>query len=443
VKKPTDYDMNQQQQQQEQDNISAKDADARRASTPETVSGTVSSVSLDELTAVMVNASLADTPAAPLSSTTNPGSTGHAPSSVCQQRKLSAAIVTTPDASHDFVTGRPKMTFDELPKTNHGTLPQIPKPVSLAHSQKRGVSTCNPKRTYREDLMGSKHSNGNASGLDLQRMNRRGLIRHASSSAEDRYLQFLVDPPAARVDAWAESPARNFNVRGQTYLTDNKKEASEEAVFSILTVDIVQTADGKGIMGGMCSHPNERVQRALLREAETGLPQLPEFIFCVNLAVPGPPFYHVVIYFGCDDLENLVDMDTPLGRLATPFFFGDSDDFRDNTFKLVPRIVDGNFMVKKAVGSKPAILGRKLKQHYIRTQRFFELIVDIQSDAIAKKVVALSVGYAKTLIVDMMFMLEGDTEDTLPERILGGVRVKNLDFKKRDGQRKVHNYAFD
>jgi len=37
--------------------------------------------------------------------------------------------------------------------------------------------------------------------------------------------------------------------------------------------------------------------------------------------------------------------------------------------------------------------------------------------------------------VDMMFLLEGATEDTLPEQILGGVRMKNVDFKKKDGNR--------
>jgi hypothetical protein len=55
--------------------------------------------------------------------------------------------------------------------------------------------------------------------------------------------------------------------------------------------------------------------------------------------------------------------------------------------------VKGNFVVKKAVGRKPTILGKKVKQHYIRNDRFFELIVDVGSDSIAKKVVGLCGGY--------------------------------------------------
>jgi len=35
----------------------------------------------------------------------------------------------------------------------------------------------------------------------------------------------------------------------------------------------------------------------------------------------------------------------------------------------------------------------------------------------------------------MAFVLEGKNEDELPEVLLGAVRLKNVDFKNRDGQR--------
>ena len=84
---------------------------------------------------------------------------------------------------------------------------------------------------------------------------------------------------------------------------------------------------------------------------------------------------------------------TNLGSFFNKFFFGDSDKFRDSTFKLVPRIVKGNYVVKKAVGSKPTLLGKKLTQKYVRDDRFFEIMVDIGSSSIATKVVKLASGY--------------------------------------------------
>ena len=92
-------------------------------------------------------------------------------------------------------------------------------------------------------------------------------------------------------------------------------------------------------------------------------------------------------------------------------------------------------MVRKAVGNKPSILGNKLKHYYTRTDRFFEMVVDIGSNKMAQKIVKMAQGCAKSLEVDMMFVLEGVDEKTLPECIMGGVQVRHLDFKHKDGQR--------
>jgi len=249
----------------------------------------------------------------------------------------------------------------------------------------------------------------------------------------------LEEQGPLRPEAWAEVPATSFDVRGKNYLRDKKKAPSEPSLFTLLTVDLVQ-AD-RSVLDGLCKHPEERIQTALKREAETGIKELPNFIFAFNIAVPGPPFYHMVAYFGIDDIAVLKNQETPCGRLMSKFFFGDSDKFRDNTFKLIPRIVEGHYIVRKAVGKKPSILGRKVKQYYVRdeNERFFELILDVGSEYVAEKLTALGIGYARSLTLDMMLLFEGADEDTLPERILGGVRLMNLDFKHGDARR-IHSF---
>jgi hypothetical protein len=47
---------------------------------------------------------------------------------------------------------------------------------------------------------------------------------------------------------------------------------------------------------------------------------------------------------------------------------------------------------------------------------------------VATGVIRLSLGYARTLVIDMGFLFEGNDETTLPERIFGCVRIKNMDF---------------
>lgn len=198
---------------------------------------------------------------------------------------------------------------------------------------------------------------------------------------------------------WTEPSAVSFSVRGATYAKDRLKVKSEPSLFRLFAVDLVRVDEP--ILKGMCNHPEERVQQCLRAEkAKRPGAEMPPFVFCVNITVPGKTCYHLVMYYAVDDFSLIRPIEkgqevttTPFRELASRFFFGSSDEFRDSTFKLIPRIVKGNFIVKKAVGSKPTILGKRLKQHYIQDDRFFELIIDVGSNEIAKSVVGLSCGY--------------------------------------------------
>jgi len=127
-------------------------------------------------------------------------------------------------------------------------------------------------------------------------------VLHRASTApvsKDPAGEVRTHPPSLRLDAWSEPAAETFHVRGANYLDDRAKAPSEEAAFRLLTVDMVQTE--KPIYTGMCAHPQERIQLALQRERETGVKELPSFIFAVNLCVPGDKTYHQVSYFGVEN----------------------------------------------------------------------------------------------------------------------------------------------
>jgi len=260
---------------------------------------------------------------------------------------------------------------------------------------------------------------------------RNNLPTHLTQSNIIVSQQFHLDPPPLRIDAWLESSAENYQVRSRRYMTNKIKQPSEPSAFKLVSVDLIKTE--RPIYSGMCAHPEERVQKALKRGV------LPEFIFAVNLCIPAQQILHAVFYFAADQkcMDEIKQCRTPFGRIMKQFIFGDSDSYRNKTFKLIPRIVEGNYVVRKAVGSKPAILGKKIKQYYVRTDRYLEVIVDIASDPVAKRITKLCLGCIKTIVVDIMFALEGNDESTLPERILGGARIKNLDFNKTDGKRTV------
>ena len=82
--------------------------------------------------------------------------------------------------------------------------------------------------------------------------------------------------------------------------------------------------------------------------------------------------------------------------------------------------------MKSAVGQTPAILGSKLVQTYHRGPGYFEVDVDVGSSTVAGSILRLVQGYVTSLSIDLAFLFEGQTDEELPEAILGGFRFENV-----------------
>lgn len=259
-----------------------------------------------------------------------------------------------------------------------------------------------------------------------------------AASAFDDYPSISTTTPGGIFDrtVWSETAGTSFNVRGKKYLKDKKKFPSEESLFRLITAEVLEVTSSLP-RGSVCLHADGRVQSALSAGGDHD-DTFPPFLFCVNIRIPHSTKgreYHIVSYFAVDDLSTIDGTGPcPSSALARRFFFGDAEDddeYRDATFKFIPRIVKGNPIVKNAVGAKPVIMGKKLKQTYVRGEKFLELIIDVGSDPVADKIVKMCIGFAKTIVVDMAFVLEGKDEAALPERIMGAFCLNNIDFKKQ------------
>jgi Protein ENHANCED DISEASE RESISTANCE 2, C-terminal len=363
------------------------------------------------------------------------------PSAIRQPRRYSTAIASKGHAKHPAFQGRTVITVPDIGAVLSSPVRRTKMPLARSTPPKVPRSELGQSPEISTSSKTSSTPKRAVAPLpETDIVIPRGVpkpVLHRASTAptqQDPARSLRIHPFPLRLDAWTEPAAEKFSVRGPNYLSDSVKVPSEAAAFRLLTVDIVQ-AD-QPVYTGMCAHPQERIQQAMKRERETGVKELPEFIFAVNLCVPGDKSYHQVSYFGVDNFEEITLQKTAFGRLMHKFIFGESDEFRLQTFKLIPRIVEGNFVVKKAVGTKPTILGRKIKHYFVRGDKYFEVIVDIASDPVAQRIVKLVLGYTKTLVVDMMFLLEAAHNEFLPERVFGGVRLKNIDLRS-DGARKL------
>ncbi|KAI4344241.1 hypothetical protein L6164_011489 [Bauhinia variegata] len=211
----------------------------------------------------------------------------------------------------------------------------------------------------------------------------------------------------ADTNCWTSPSGGGFMIRGKNYLKDNSKVVGGDPLLKLISVDwfkVEKTVDRIAL------HPRCLVQS----EAGKRLP----FILVINLQVPAKPNYSLVLYYAAD---RPVNKDSLLAK-----FVDGNDIFRDSRFKLIPSIVEGYWMVKRAVGTKACLLGKAVTCKYFRQDNFLEIDVDIGSSSVARSVIGLVLGYVTSLVVDLAILIEAKEESELPEYILGTVRLNRL-----------------
>eukprot|EP00210_Caulerpa_lentillifera_P004654 g4439.t1 len=305
----------------------------------------------------------------------------------------------------------------------------LPLPASPMTGDPMVSSVCHWTEAEREDL-----SNLTNTTNTFQRNEETNTMRAAS-------LAMSLDveiPPEMRTTGtcnpayWMCPGSAGYRVRGATYLTDKKKISATEPMFDLHSVDLVKV-----------KQPTPHIARFL-----NSVQQCPSaFAFVLQIMVPGPPDLALVITWRSKDegpgLEsssslNLeqqqADVATEPEQEMLPFelalmrFVTGDDETRDSSFKLIPHIVKGSFIIRQSVGSTPVLLGKKLKQYYFRNQRYIEVDIDVGSSYTAATVVNMVSGVTKTLVVDLAIVLEGKSAAELPESLLGTVRLDRLDL---------------
>ena len=247
---------------------------------------------------------------------------------------------------------------------------------------------------------------------------------------------------------WCGSPeASAFVVRGPNYLVDRVKIKCNEPLFHLLDCDLFDVDQPENHMG---RHLGARMEQ-LWRESGLLEPDKKPFTWLIQLQVPGPPYKSFCMYFGCADRSKIFDEDTPIARLARRFFqrvtsprtagvnagkgtFASNDqlhEWRNNTFKLIPRCVNAPFVVKKAVGEVPTLLGNKIELLYYGPESgdYFETDCNIASSKIAQYTIGLAIGRASVVVADMAFLLQGAAPAELPEELFGCVRIEHIVMK--------------
>ncbi|VAH04363.1 unnamed protein product [Triticum turgidum subsp. durum] len=220
------------------------------------------------------------------------------------------------------------------------------------------------------------------------------------------------DSSCTMPSSWSMTDPTTFLIRGESYLLDRQKIKAENTLMQMVGADWIKSDKREDDLAG---RPGGLVQKYAAQGGS-------KFFFIVNIQVPGSTTYSLALYYM---------MDTPLEKVPLLERFVNGDDtFRNSRFKLIPYISKGSWIVKQSVGKKACLVGQALEINYFRGSNYLELGVDIGSSTVARGVVSLVLGYLNNLVIEMAFLVQGNTQEELPEFLLGTCRLNYLDASK-------------
>lgn len=316
---------------------------------------------------------------------------------VDQTQSEHAGLVTLNDADDEFYDVLEPSDYDE---SENGWMTECShqKSQDIRH-QKLSTAANFVKRLH--DLAVQKRGY-----VDLQEMVREDNITCSYGSTLPQ------DPTCTLPCSLTETDPSTFLIRGENYLEDRLKVKAKGTLMQLVAADWVRSDKREDDLGG---RPGSIVQKYA---AQGG----PEFFFIVNIQVPGSTTYSLALYY----MMNTSVEDAPLLEC---FIKGD-DAFRNSRFKLIPYISKGSWIVKQSVGKKACLVGQALEINYFQGKNYLELGVDIGSSTVARGVVSLVLGYLNHLVIEMAFLIQGNTREELPEFLLGTCRLNHLDASK-------------
>lgn len=226
----------------------------------------------------------------------------------------------------------------------------------------------------------------------------------------------------------------SFQVRGKNYLKDGKKIKSSYPLFHLRGIQVVQKAE-------LSFH--------VAQESWCGLPrhsnQTNEWLL-VNYMIPGKTCVQVVCLFtaspavqellggsSANETEKRKGPPPPQWAKLVQSFWRADQSFCDERFKLIHNIVNGSWAMKMAIGSKPALTGKKIRQRYFRSEasscRYLEIDIDLSSSVVATNILSLVRGLSKSSVVDLGITIQGEKDEELPEVIVCQSRFDCVDLE--------------
>ena len=117
---------------------------------------------------------------------------------------------------------------------------------------------------------------------------------------------------------------------------------------------------------------------------------------------------------------------TPFGRTLERFLAADKAG-RDGKFKVIVALLNAPWALRQVIPRRPVILGKKVNLEYHQGADYFEIDLDLASSRFCDRIYRSMKWCSKHSVEDIVFMIESQREDELPEIALGAANLMNVD----------------
>lgn len=294
---------------------------------------------------------------------------------------------------------------------------------SLSSDQHHSLLSCKSHVSCREGATGSSGRRATGSGREQESSGRRAAAAAARECPANRInLSHFprADGSEGETHKWSEAKTA-FKIRGPNWKKSNSTAANKKAKIPIgepflgylelVACDIINCQEDLEVYS---RHQDSFVQQ-LRRNGER------RFLFIVNMRFQP----HAVINVFASDSPDLPDV-----SVFRDFIHTMNDAQRKKRFKLIPTVVEGGDFLNRFM--IPALVTKDLTSTFIheRSENWFEVSCNINSSWIARQILGLVKGGSKGLVMDVGYVIQGETERELPERYLGGWRGIKADLDR-------------
>merc|ERR1712228_480862 len=118
----------------------------------------------------------------------------------------------------------------------------------------------------------------------------------------------------------------------------------------------------------------------------------------------------------------------PYDEYIWPRFLLADELFINQRLKIIPKMVEGSWYF--TFPQRPSIIGMKTPQRSYRGRNYLEIDCEADQNIVARQITKAAWHISTYLVIDIVLTIEGQKHKELPERAIGGFRIKYVDTTK-------------